>query len=73
MDNLATALYIIIALGAIYLASWVWSFVKWRRAQRKTRASRLVNGTDWLIYDSTGRKVHRRELYEDMRRKEGKG
>jgi hypothetical protein len=72
MDNIPTALYIAIAIGLLYLGAWVQAFVKWRRAQRKTVASKPV--TNWLIYDSTGRRKElRREIHEDMKRKEGKG
>jgi hypothetical protein len=43
-----------------------------KRATDKAKAQQPVDSID-VTYDSKARKVHRRELYEDMKRKEGKG
>jgi hypothetical protein len=53
MDNIPTALIILALAGLIYIGAWVRAFIKWRRAKRKTVASQPVDGTDWLVYDSS--------------------
>jgi hypothetical protein len=42
-----------------------------KRATDKSKGQDNVDFTG--TYDSKGRKVHRRELYDDMKKKEGKG
>jgi hypothetical protein len=76
MDTWQTAACVAGVGGLIYIGAWIRNFVKWRRANQKTQASEPIDATDWLLYDSTcninvHRKQTRRELYEDMKGKEG--
>ena len=76
MDTWQTGLLIIGILALIYIMACVREFMRWRKANQKTKAAEPVDATDWLVYDSTGavkthRKQTRRELYEDIKEKGG--
>jgi hypothetical protein len=68
MDNTTTALIILIAAALFYLGAWAREIRRWRKAQRKTRASEPVDFIDFTTYDSKAhRKIVRRDLHESMR------